>query len=176
MNKGLFDEDEDYATNLGGIGALIGHEISHAFDSKGVKFDAHGNFVPDAMPQEDIKAFKDLQDKAIAYYSSFKILGSHVDGKLTLGENLADISGLQCVISIAGDPESQKKAFEAFARMWEQLLTDTKAKEYLTEDVHSPHSVRVNAAVALFDEFYEIYGVKEGDPMYVAPENRIRRW
>ncbi len=176
LNKRLFDEDADYAWNLGGIGSIIGHEISHAFDSYGVKFDAYGNYRPDAMPKEDIQAFKKLQDKAIAYYSKFKVLGSPLDGKLTLGENLADISGVQCALSIAGDLESKKTVFESYARWRIMLMTDIKAKEYLATDVHSPDSVRVNAVVPLFDEFYEIYGVKEGDSMYVAPEDRIRRW
>ena len=176
LNKRMFDEDADYAWNLGAIGTIIGHEISHAFDSNGVKFDAYGNYRPDAMPEEDVKAFKAMQEKAIAYYNSFKVLGSHVDGKLTIGENLADISGLHCALSIAGDPENQKKVFESNANMRKMLLTDIVAKDDLITDVHSPESVRVNAVVPLFDEFYEIYDVKESDPMYVAPENRIRRW
>lgn len=176
LNKRMFDEDADYAWNLGAIGTVIGHEISHAFDSKGVKFDAYGNYRPDAMPGEDVKAFKTMQEKAIAYYNSFKVLGSHVDGKLTLGENLADISGFQCALSIAGDLESKKTVFESYTKMRKMLLTDIMAKEDLITDVHSPEIARVNAIVPLFDEFYEIYDVKEGDPMYVAPENRIRRW
>ena len=176
LNKRMFDEDADYAWNLGAIGTIIGHEISHAFDSNGVKFDAYGNYRPDAMPEEDVKAFKAMQEKAIAYYNSFKVLGSHVDGKLTLGENLADISGFQCALSIAGDLESKKTVFESYAKMRKMLISDIMAKDDLINDVHSPESVRVNAVVPLFDEFYEIYDVKESDPMYVSPENRIRRW
>ncbi|MBQ4312187.1 MAG: M13 family metallopeptidase [Oscillospiraceae bacterium] len=172
----LYDENADYYTNLGRIGSIIGHEISHAFDSNGVKYDAHGNLRPDAMPEEDIKAFREKQEKVTDFYSSFMILGTRVDGKLTLGENLADISGLQCALAIAGDREKQKTVFENYARLWLRLETDTSAKKQVESDEHSPASVRVNAVVACFDEFYDIYGVKEGDPMYIAPEERVRRW
>ena len=176
INKRVFDPDADYAWNLGAIGSIIGHEISHAFDSNGVLFDAHGNYSPDAMPKADMDAFKQKQETAIEYYDTFTVLGSHVDGKLTLAENFADISGLQCVLSIAGDQDSQKTALESYAHTWCSLITDTTAKSILETDVHAPSNVRVNAVVACFDEFYEIYGVKEGDPMYIEPEKRVRRW
>ena len=176
INKRVFDPDADYAWNLGAIGSIIGHEISHAFDSNGVLFDAHGNYSPDAMPKADMDAFKQKQETAIEYYDTFTVLGSHVDGKLTLAENFADISGLQCVLSIAGDQDSQKTALESYAHTWCSLITDTAAKSILETDVHAPSNVRVNAVVACFDEFYEIYGVKEGDPMYIEPEKRVRRW
>ena len=176
INERLFDPDADYAWNLGAIGSIIGHEISHAFDSDGVLFDAYGNYSPDAMPESDMEAFKEKQEIAIEYYSSFTVLGSHVDGKLTLGENFADISGLQCVLAIAGDLDSQKIAFESYAHVWSSLTSDTYAKGLLETDPHSPDSVRVNAVVACFDEFYEIYDVKEGDPMYIEPDRRVRRW
>ena len=176
INKRVFDSNADYAWNLGAIGSLIGHEISHAFDSNGVLFDSHGNYSPDAMPKADMDAFKLKQETAIEYYNTFTVLGSHVDGKLTLAENFADISGLQCVLSIAGDKASQKTALESYAHTWSSLITDTAAKSILETDVHAPSNVRVNAVVACFDEFYEIYGVKEGDPMYIEPEKRVRRW
>ena len=176
INERLFDPDADYAWNLGAIGSIIGHEISHAFDSDGVLFDAYGNYSPGAMPESDMEAFKEKQEIAIEYYSSFTVLGSHVDGKLTLGENFADISGLQCVLAIAGDLDSQKIAFESYAHVWSSLISDTYAKGLLETDPHSPDSVRVNAVVACFDEFYEIYDVKEGDPMYIEPDRRVRRW
>ncbi|MCR4791294.1 MAG: M13 family metallopeptidase [Lachnospiraceae bacterium] len=176
INERLFDPDADYAWNLGAIGSILGHEISHAFDSDGVLFDAYGNYSPDAMPESDIEAFIEKQEIAIEYYSSFTVLGSHVDGKLTLGENFADISGLQCVLAIAGDLDSQKIVFESYAHVWSSLTSDTYAKGLLETDPHSPDCVRVNAVVACFDEYYEIYDVKEGDPMYVEPDRRVRRW
>ena len=139
-------------------------------------YDANGNFRPDAMPKEDIDAFREIQQKAVEYYNGFKVLGSHVNGKNTLGENLADISGLQCMLSIAENEEDKKIILESYARLWKKLISDTYAKELLEDDVHSPAGVRVNAVVACFDEYYTIYDVKEGDDMYVAPEDRVKRW
>jgi predicted metalloendopeptidase len=176
INERVFDPDADYAWNLGAIGSVLGHEISHAFDSDGVLFDSKGNYVPDAMPESDIEAFEEKQEIAIEYYNSFTVLGSHVDGKLTLGENFADISGLQCALAIAGDLDSQKTVFESYAHVWSSLVSDTYAKGLLETDPHSPDSVRINAVVACFDEYYEIYDVKEGDPMYIEPDRRVRRW
>ncbi len=176
LNQPVFDENAEYAWNLGAIGSIIGHEISHGFDSKGVLYDANGNFRPDAMPKEDIDAFREIQQKAVEYYNGFKVLGSHVNGKNTLGENLADISGLQCMLSIAENEEDKKIILESYAHLWKKLISDTYAKELLEEDVHSPAGVRVNAVVACFDEYYTIYDVKEGDDMYVAPEDRVKRW
>ncbi|MBR4223585.1 MAG: M13 family metallopeptidase [Oscillospiraceae bacterium] len=175
-NAPIYIDDAEYAATLGRIGSIIGHEISHAFDSEGVLFDADGNYRPDAMPEADRLAFEKKQEQAIKYYDRFTVLGSHVNGKLTLAENLADISGLQCVLAIADGPEEQKTALENYAKVWMTLTPDTDAKMLLELDEHSPALVRVNAVVANFDEFYEIYGVKEGDPMYIAPEERVRRW
>ena len=83
---------------------------------------------------------------------------------------------MQCVLAIAGTPDRQKTVLEHYAKVWEELLIDTEAKEQIDKDSHSPASVRINAVVACFDPFYEIYGVKETDALYVAPENRLRRW
>ena len=123
-----------------------------------------------------MEAFKAIQDKTIAYYNGFTVLGSHVNGKQTLEENLADISGLQCMLSIAATPEEQQTVLESYAQLWKTLSADTSAKDQLEYDSHSPDIVRVNAVVACFDAFYDVYDVKEGDEMYVAPEERIRRW
>ncbi len=176
LNEPVLDMNADRAHNLGYIGGIIGHEISHAFDSYGIKYNELGNYDPDQMPEEDIRAFKELQEKAIEYYNGFTVLSAHVKGKLTLGENLADISGVQCMLALAGSREEQKKFFESYAEYWKKLTLDTYAKDLLKVDEHAPSSVRVNAVVACFDEYYDIYDVTEGDPMYIAPENRIRRW
>ena len=175
-NEPLYDENADYYTNLGRIGSIIGHEISHAFDSKGVLWDENGNLDREAFPEVDREAFEKLQEQAIEYYNTFTVLGSHVNGELTLAENLADISGVQACLAIAGTKENQQKVLESYAVTWCSLIADTTAKQLLEIDDHSPDIVRINAVVSCFDEFYEIYDVKEGDPMYVAPEERVRRW
>jgi putative endopeptidase len=100
------------------------------------------------------------------------------DASITIGENMADFAAMQVVMDIIGDDkEAQKECFESYARMWAQLGTVS----YLTDsdiltDVHSSNVVRINAIVASFDQFYEIYGIEEDDPMYVAPEDRLRLW
>ena len=177
MQAPFYDPNASYDANLGGIGSVIGHEISHGFDENGMAYDANGNYRPDWIPQADRDAFKALTDRVTEYYNGFRALDSHrVNGKKTLSENLADISGVQCVLAIAGTPDRQKTVLEHYAKVWEELLIDTEAKEQIDKDSHSPASVRINAVVACFDPFYEIYGVKETDALYVAPENRLRRW
>lgn len=177
LNAPIYDIHADYARNLGAIGTIIGHEISHAFDDDGMKYDASGAYRPEWMPNSDREAFAQIQDKAVAYYNDFTVLGTyHVKGRKTLGENLADISGVQCVLAIAETPEQQKRLFESYANLWKELSIDSDAKEQIRYDVHSPSPVRINAVVACFDEFYSIYDVQEGDALYVAPDDRIRRW
>ncbi len=177
MNAPLYDETADPAVNLGGIGAIIGHEISHAFDNSGMEYDETGCYHPGWMPEADVQAFQEIMKRTVDYYDKFKVLNTyHVNGQKTLGENLADISGLQCVLSIAGTPDAQKKVFESYANVWEELTLDSYAREQIYEDVHSPAMIRVNAVVSCFDEFYAIYDVQEGDGMYVSPEDRVRRW
>ena len=177
MQAPIYDPSASFEANLGGIGSIIGHEISHGFDADGMNYDAEGNFRPDWIPQEDRDAFDQLTKKVEDYYSNFTVLDSHrVNGQKTVCENLADISGLQCVLEIAGTRDRQKTVLEHYAKVWEELIIDTAAKSQVDTDVHSPASVRINAVVACFDPFYEIYGIKETDALYVAPEERLRRW
>ena len=171
-----YDEKNTDMENLGRIGMVIAHEISHAFDSTGVLYDEKGNVNPDRVPQKDREAFEAMKQNCIDYYGKFKVLGKNVNGARTLGENLADIGALQCCLDIAETPENQKTVFENYARIYAGIYLDSTAKGDLKTDVHSPGWVRVNAVVSCFDPYYEIYDVKEGDPMYVAPEDRIRRW
>ena len=168
--------NESYEWNLGHLGSTIGHEISHGFDSYGIKFDKTGSYKPEAMPEADRVAFEEMQEKAVEYYNSFTFFGSHINGKNTLTENFADISGLQACLEIAKTPDKQKEVLEAYAGKYCNIYTDEWLKNQIADNEHSPDNIRVNAVVALFDCFYEIYDVKEGDPMYIAPENRIRRW
>lgn len=177
LNPPFYDKSADHAVNLGAIGTVIGHEISHAFDDNGMKYDADGCYRPEWIPEADRARFKELSERAVNYYNDFTVFDTyHIKGKKTLGENLADISGVQCALAIAGTPEKQKLVFESYANTWKELLIDSDAKDQVRWDVHSPGPVRINAVVACFDEFYSIYGVSEGDKLYVAPSERIRRW
>ena len=117
-----------------------------------------------------------MKQKCIDYYGKFTVLGANVNGAMTLAENLADIGALQCCLDIAKTPENQKIVMENYAKTQAGIVLDTVAKTDLKRDTHSPGWVRINAVVSCFDPYYEIYDVKEGDPMYLAPEDRIRRW
>ena len=178
LNKPVYDKDASRAANLGAIGAVIGHEIGHAFDKNGSQFDEIGR-IRNWWTDEDAATFKELQQKFVEYYSKFEVIDSVVqDSELTIGENMADFAGMQCVMDIIGDDkEAQKEALESYARVWARLGTE----KYVTDsqfmnDVHSSANVRVDAVVASLDQFYELYDVKEGDAMYVAPEDRLKLW
>ena len=128
---------------------------------------------------EDAATFKELQQKFVEYYSKFEVIDSVVqDSELTIGENMADFAGMQCVMDIIGDDkEAQKEALESYASVWARLGTEKYVTDsQLMNDVHSSANVRVDAVVASLDQFYELYDVKEGDPMYVAPEDRLKLW
>lgn len=177
MGSPFYSKDADYFTNLGAIGGVIGHEISHAFDSSGMDFDMDGRYNPSWIGQADRDAFDEMAQKVSDYYDTYTVLEVyHIDGELTLGENLADISSVECMLSFAVTDEDRMHVFEGWAACWCDISNNSAALNSLEFDVHSPARIRTNAVVALFDEFYEVYGVKEGDAMYVAPENRVTRW
>lgn len=178
LNTPFYDKNASYATNLGGIGMVIAHEIGHAFDKEGAQYDENG-CLNNWWTDEDYAEFEKIQEKFVEYYNRFEIVDGVVqDANVTITENMADFAAMQIIMDIVGDDkEAQKEVFEAYARVWAQLgtvpyLTDST----LLSDVHASNVVRVNAVVASFDQFYEIYGIEEGDAMYVAPEDRLRLW
>lgn len=177
MQAPFYDPDASFYTNLGGIGAIIGHEISHAFDYHGMWFDVSGHYDPTWMPAEDIESFEAISASFVDYYSSFMVMTYHnVDGDLTIGENMADAAGLECVLRFADSLDQEQEIFENFARIFARIGTRAAMLDQIENDPHSPNIVRVNATVALFDGFYEIYDVTEGDLMYVPVSDRVRRW
>lgn len=177
LNEPFFDSGRSEAENLGALGTVIAHEISHAFDSNCIVFDANGNYDPDWLPEADRLAFEKKMRQVEEYYGKFTIMDVyHVDGELTLGENFADLGAMQCVISIAKTPDDKKTVLESYADLWCTLEEDAAAIEALRSDVHSPATVRVNAVVASCGDFYTLYDVKEGDGMYIPPEERVSRW
>lgn len=173
----FFDVERSKAANYGSLGTVIAHEMSHAFDSDCIAFDADGNYDPDWLPEADKLAFEEKMRLTEEYYSSFTIMDVyHVDGENTLGENFADLGGVECVLSAFSDDAEKKEVLESYAALWCTLEKDISALEALRYDVHSPASVRVNAVVSSCDDFYRLYDVKEGDGMYISPENRVSRW
>ncbi len=171
----FYDINQSEEANLGGIGMVIAHEISHSFDVNGALFDEKGN-TADWWTKEDYAHFENKAKAFREFYSKIELYpGYHVDGDLTVSENIADITAISCMLDILRDMENSdyKAFFEAYARLWRSKSYKEFELQKLQLDSHSPDKVRVNAVVQQFEEFYKTYGVKEGDGMYVAPEDRI---
>ena len=173
----FFNESWDDYRNLGGLGMVIAHEVGHAFDSNCIQWDDKGNYNPEWLSEEDRRALSERADMCIEYYNNYTIMDVyHVDGELTLGENYADLGALECISNIPTRKEDFITMYEGFGSIWIELKSDVRALDDLETDLHSPGTVRVNAPLSSCDKFYEVYDVKEGDGMYVAPENRVKRW
>ncbi len=177
-NAPFFDVNADYYTNLGGLGSVIAHEMGHAFDSDCIVFDKNGVYDPEWIADEDMKVIKERDEKAVSYFEdNFTVFGIyHVDGEQTLGENYADLGGMECVTSLAKNNEDLKKIFENYATIWSEKAVDEAIIDQIAYDSHSPNLIRTNAILSSLDSFYEAYGVKEGDGMYIAPGDRVSRW
>lgn len=173
-----FDVNGDYYTNLGNLGATIAHEMGHAFDSNCILFDKNGAYNPDWIADEDMTALLERNEKAVRYFEdNFTVFGIyHVNGELTLGENFADLSAMEAIVTLAKTNEDLEKLFVSYAHSYCRMSVDVYIVDQLAYDVHSPEVIRVNAILATTDCFYDVYDVKEGDGMYIAPENRISRW
>lgn len=173
----FYDKNADYAQNLGAIGTIIGHEITHAFDTSGARFDENGNYA-DWWTEEDFAQFMARADQVKKYYNGIEVAnGIFENGDLTVTENIADMGGMACVLEIVGDDkEAQKKVFESNAKIWAENRTDQMRDYILKTNEHSLGKVRVNAVFPLFDQFYDVYDVTKKDAMYVAPEDRVRIW
>lgn len=174
----FYDKSASKEKNLGGIGAVIGHELTHAFDNIGAQFDENGQ-LNDWWTENDYKEFTERSKKVIDYYSNIEVDdGKFVNGALTVGENISDLGGIACVIDIAEkiDDCNLKDLFENYATIWREVSTK-EIKEYLlNNDPHAPKKVRVNGVLSQFEEFYKIYDIKPGDKMYIEPEKRVGIW
>jgi putative endopeptidase len=184
----FFDPDGDMAINYGGIGAVIGHELTHGFDDQGRRYDAEGRLT-DWWTPEDAKRFEAEATKLGKEYSAFEVLpGAKINGDLTMGENIADLGGLLLALdayhaSLKGQPApvidgltGDQRVFLGWAQVWRGKTRDDKLRQQLVSDPHSPNQARVDVPVRNIDAFYEAFGVKPGDKMYVAPEQRVRIW
>ncbi len=185
----FFDPNKDPAVNFGGIGVVIGHEMTHGFDDQGSKFDGNGNLREWYTP-EDRKQFVAKTDCEVSEYGSFdSVPGAKLNGKLTLGENTADNGGLriayQALMSTLSSegPSGQKpidgytpeqRFFISFAQVWCQNQTDQSARVMVKTDPHSPGQWRANGTVQNFDGFGKAFGCKKGQPM--MPDNACRVW
>ena len=184
----FFDPSADDAVNYGGIGAVIGHEISHGFDDQGRRSDGEGN-LRDWWTEADNEAFKQRADALVAQYGAFSPLeGLNVNGRLTLGENIGDVSGLAMayrayrkslngreapvIDGLTGD----QRFFMGWAQVWRTLQRDDALRQQIMTDSHSPGEYRVNGVLRNIPEFYRAYNVQPGDKMYLPPEQRVKIW
>jgi predicted metalloendopeptidase len=188
LQKPFFDPKADDAVNYGAIGSVIGHEISHAFDDQGSKYDAEGN-LRDWWTPADAKAFQAKTQALVAQYKSYEPLpGVHINGELTLGENIADLSGLTVAnrayqASLAGKPApaldgftGQQRFFLGFAQVWRTKQRPEAERMSLLTDEHSPGEFRCDGVVPNVDAFYTAFDVKPGDKLYKPPGQRIHIW
>jgi putative endopeptidase len=185
----FYDYMADEAVNYGGIGAVIGHEISHAFDDSGSRFDANGNLV-NWWSESDLEKFTARGNALAEQYSNIEVLDSvFIDGKFTLGENIGDLGGvlgaydgLQRYYKENGRPEHidgftpEQRFFMSWATVWRTKQREESLRNQVKTDPHSPGRYRATEPLKNIDAFYEAFDIKEGDPMYVAPENRVRIW
>jgi predicted metalloendopeptidase len=184
----FFDADADDAANYGAIGTVIGHEISHAFDDEGSRYDEIGELRNWWTPAARA-AFEKKTHELVAQYNAFSPLpGYTVNGQLTLGENVADNSGLGVALkayrrSLAGKPATtldgftgEQRLFLAFAQIWKDKVRDAARIERLKTDPHSPGQFRANGVLRNQTPFDEAFGVKPGDGMYLPPAERISIW
>lgn len=178
LNSPFYVANGNRSRNLGGIGAVIAHEITHAFDTTGSQFDKKGN-MSNWWTDEDRAAFKARTDKVVEYYASIEVLpGKCVEGDLTIGETVADLAAMASTLDILKtmDNPDYKAYFESWAGIWAQRITAEKCSYLLKYDPHAPSYLRADVTAQQSDEFYDTYGVKEGDLMYVSPENRLKVW
>ena len=175
----FYDKNQSTEKNYGGIGVVIGHEITHAFDSNGADYDENGD-MHNWWTKADTKAF-DKRIKAFEdQWNGLEIYGTEVNGKLTVTENVADAGGLSSTLQVLKTDMTKpnlKDYFENYADIWKQKASLQYNKYTMVQDVHAPNELRVNQQLKNLPEFYEAYPqIKEGDDMYLAPSKRISLW
>jgi putative endopeptidase len=184
----FFNKDADDAVNYGAIGVVIGHEMTHGFDDQGRKYDKDGN-MSDWWTEEDASRFEAKTQILGSQYDNYSVLDSmHVDGALTMGENIADLGGLSIAYDAyqmslnANDPKAidgftdDQRFFMGYAQVWRQNIRDKELMRRLKEDVHSPGEARVNVPIFNLDTFIAAFEVQEGDRLYIPEEQRARIW
>ena len=166
--------------NLGSIGFIIAHEISHAFDNNGSKFDENG-FLSNWYTTSSQETYQEIQNKVIDYYNNYEIIHNvSNNGTRTIGENIADLGAMECITNILIRNNANKKdyqtTYESFAKVWANNYSkSTKVLQSLI-DTHSPNEIRVNGVLSSTERFYETYKIDSKDLMYIEPEKRVNIW
>jgi putative endopeptidase len=174
----FYREDMTTEELYAGIGSVIGHEISHAFDTSGAQFDATGA-MNDWWTKEDYAAFLGRAQKLIDYYNSMTAFGGYkVQGANIQGEAIADMAGMKCMLGLLSQKENvdYRRFFESYAKIWGRINTRETEYYQLMQDSHPLAYLRTNVTVQQFDEFLETFDIVEGDGMYLSPEDRVLVW
>jgi putative endopeptidase len=184
----FFNVDADDAVNYGGMGVVIGHEITHGFDDQGRQFDAQGN-IKDWWTENDAKKFEEKGKAIVNQFNSFAAIDTfHVNGELTQGENIADLGGLNISLTALKKTDEYKSGekidgftpvqrfFLSYAQIWENNIRDEALKLRIKTDPHSPGKQRVIAPLSNMPEFWEAFNVKPGDPMRMPPDKLVKIW
>ena len=184
----FFDVTLDDAVNYGSIGVVIGHEITHGFDDQGRRFDADGNLVDWWTPADAVQ-FEARAQKIVDQYNAYEALpGLHVNGKLTLGENIADLGGVTIAYealqrSLRGKQRKridgftpEQRFFLAFSQVWRTNIRDNAQRQRIATDPHAPGKFRAIGPLVNFPPFFDAFGIKAGDPMWRKPEDRAKIW
>jgi putative endopeptidase len=183
----FFDPNADPAVNYGGIGAVIGHEMSHHFDDQGSKFDATGRLTQ-WWTDADVAKFKALSQRLVDEYDRYEPLpGFHVKGALTLGENSADLAGLNSAYDayhnslggreapVIGGMTGDQRFYLGWAQVWRRNYREANLRQRLLTDPHAPSNARANI-VRNMDPWYQAFGVQPGQKLYLSPADRVRIW
>jgi putative endopeptidase len=184
----FFDINADPAVNYGGIGGVIGHEMGHGYDDQGAKSDENG-VLRSWWKKDDEERFGAKVQKLAAQYSSYEPLpGLHVNGNFTSGENIGDLGGLTVArhayhLSLKGKEapmldgfSGDQRVFLGWAQVWRSIIRDEALRNQVTADVHSPAQYRCNGVIRNIDAWYDAFGIKEGDKLYLKPEDRVHIW
>lgn len=173
----FYNLEQSASANYGGIGAVIAHEISHAFDNNGAKFDEYGN-LNNWWTKDDLAYFEELAQGMIKEFDGLEIAGGTVNGKLTVSENIADAGGLSCALEAAKNEEQTD--LEAFFCNWAKIWRTKASPQYqqllLAIDVHAPAKLRANIQLQNLDDFFTVFDIYSTDKMYRNPEDRVKIW
>ena len=187
LQRPFFNPDADDAVNFGAMGGVVGHEMTHGFDDMGRKFNADGNMI-DWWTEEDAKEYESRVEVMVEQANNFKVHGQPVQGKLTCGENIADLGGLNLAYRALKAQESfdlwpmidgftpTQRFFLAWAQCWRQNVTKERALQLLTVDLHGPNELRCNGPLSNMPEFHAAFAIPESTPMYTPVESRVDIW
>ena len=183
----FFDKDADDAVNFGAMGAVVGHEMTHGFDDQGRKYDFSG-ILNDWWTEEDSSEYEKRVDVMVQQANNYEVHGQKVQGKLTSGENIADLGGLRLALRALKatdgyDPDARidgftpvQRFFLSWAQCWRQNITKERSLQLLTLDPHGPNEMRCNGPLSNMAEFLDAFDVEEGTPMFKEKSTRVDIW